>query len=132
YDFASDAMVYSVAEYYRRVQPRLDELPAEFDQELAYIFRLRAGSRGQRLSAHAFLSQHRRGLIQRIAYWTGLYDVTVRALIVHLIDRSQRLDLGLSTEDSDRVLIDFTAFASALCMNRLYKGHFASNSGSRE
>jgi hypothetical protein len=41
------------------------------------------------------------------------------------------LDLGLNVDDGERVLIDFVAFASALCMNHLYKGRFASNSGTR-
>jgi Putative zinc-binding metallo-peptidase len=128
YDFASEEMVYSVADHYQRTRPELAELPAQFDHELLFVFRGEPRAPG-RQPAHEFLSRHRRELVNRVAYWTGLYDVQVRSLIAHLIDRTQRLGLGLSPHDSDRVLVDFAVFATTLCMNRLYKGDYVFHHG---
>ncbi len=63
-------------------------------------------------------------LVDRISHWTGLYDVIVRSLINHFIERCAKLELWLDPEDSEQTLIDLTACASALAMNRLYKGEF--------
>jgi hypothetical protein len=132
YDFASEALVYSVADHYRRTRPALSELPTrDFDHELNYIFRRRHRSSttlaSPPIAAHAFLTRHRRNIIGRVGYWTGLYDVLVRSLVVHLIARSESLGLGMEADDGEYVLTDFVAFVSTLCMNRLYKGEFVFN-----
>ena len=127
YDFASEELVYSVGDHYARTRPELGRLPAELDHELKYVFRHRTKLGGESVRAAAFLSRHRRQIIGRVAYWTGLYDVTVRSLILHLIERADKLELTLPAPDTDRALIDFVAFASTLCMNRLYKGQFVFN-----
>lgn len=129
YDFASDAMVYSVADHYQRTIPEPSPVPADFDLELRDIFRTREGahSHGAVVPAHLFLTQRRRQLVGRIAYWSGLYDVQVRALIQHLIERSEALQLELEEARSESVLIDFVAFANTLCMNRLYHGEYVFN-----
>jgi hypothetical protein len=131
YDFASEEMVYSVADHYRRTRPVLGELPPHFDHELRYLFRRRQpqGGTARTLAAHEFLARHRREIVGRVAYWTGLYDVTVRSLVAHLIERSEQLKLVLDAHDAERALIDVVAFVSTLCMNRLYQGEFVFNQG---
>jgi hypothetical protein len=128
YDFASEAMIYSVADHYQRTMPESSRVPSDFDLELRYIFRARDNAENV-VPAHTFLAQRRRLIVGRIAYWTGLYDVQVRALIQHLIERSEQLSLKLSAADSETVLADFVAFASTLCMNRLYHGEYVFNRG---
>jgi hypothetical protein len=129
YDFGSDALVYSVADHYARTRPALAEPFPQFDQELRHIFRAHgfAASDSQPMAAHEFLARHRREMTRSIAYWTGLYDVKVRNLVVHLGERTRQLGLQLYATDSDRVLIEMVAFATTLCMNRLYKGAFVFN-----
>jgi hypothetical protein len=131
YDFASEELVYSVADHYRRMLPELAQLPPHFDHELAYVFRSRAvpGSNPHALNAHDWLLQHRRGIVQRVAYWTGLNDVDVKSLMNHLLERAKLLELTLDRSQSTQVLIEFVAFATTLCMNRLYKGEFVFNEG---
>lgn len=127
YDFASEAMIYSVADHYQRTIPTASPVPADFDLEMRDIFRVREGAPRELVSAHTWLTQRRRDIVGRIAYWTGLYDVEVRALIQHLIERSEQLQLQIDPKHSDRVLIEFVAFASTLCMNRLYHGEYVFN-----
>lgn len=131
YDFAAEALVYSVEEHYRRTRPELDQLPAQFDHELQYIFRSGARPNGQVRSAELFLTEHRRSIAGRVAYWTGLYDVQVRSLVNHLIQRAQSLELQLDQNESEQVLIDVVAFATTLCMNRLYRGEFVFDESGR-
>jgi hypothetical protein len=125
YDFASEALVYSIAEHYKKTRPPLLELPAEFDRDLMEIFRSdRPTETAQRIAADQFIIRHRRFLVARIAHWTGLYDVLVRSLVNHFVDRCQKLELWLDPDDSDEALVDLVACVSALAMNRLYKGEF--------
>jgi hypothetical protein len=128
YDFASEALVYSVADHYRRTHVEPGPIPADFDHELTYMFRPNLDV-ATAMPAHLFLTRHRRDIVDRIAYWTGLYDVHVRALISYLIARSEQLRCMVDERDANRALIDFIAFASTLCMNRLHQGEFVFNPG---
>jgi hypothetical protein len=124
YDFASDAIVHSLDEHYRRTKPSLLELPAELDHELRAVFRSGPQPDQATISASALIAQHRRALIASIADWTGLYDVTVRSLIEHFAQRSERLELWLHESERVTTLIRLVALATALCMNRIHKGSF--------
>jgi hypothetical protein len=130
YDFGDDALVYSVADHYKQTLPELSPITGNFDHELQYIFRADANAdadANQTVSASTLLSQSRRLIIGRVAYWTGLYDVQVRSLILHLSERTARLELTFDLTQRERVLVDFVAFATTLCMNRLYRGEFVFN-----
>jgi hypothetical protein len=129
YDFASEELVYSVADHYQRMHAEPIPFRAQFDDELRYMFRSHglSGSDAEPLLAHELLVQHRRSVVKRIAYWTGLYDLEVRSLINHLVERSRLLELRLDRSQSAQTLIDFVAFATTLCMNRLYHGEFVFN-----
>jgi len=41
-----------------------------------------------------------------------------------LIERCRKLGLRVPAQRPEAVLIDFMAFVTALCMNKLYKGDF--------
>jgi hypothetical protein len=123
YDFTAEDLGYSVEEYYRRVRPELIELPAQFDGELRRIFAAKA-VQAESQAADAFITEHRRKIVLDVAYWTGLYDVRVRSLVNHLIERCRKLGLRVPARRTEAVLIDFMAFVTALCMNKLYKGDF--------
>ena len=112
----------SVADYYERVRPELLELPAHFDGELSRIFRDKQSATS--VPAATFLAEHRRRIVFDAAYWTGLYDVKVRSLVLHLSERCKVLGLQVEPRRAQDVLIDLMAFVTALCMNKLYKGEF--------
>ncbi len=54
----------------------------------------------------------------------GYNDATVRSLIQHFVNRCKSLELYVNPEKSLEVLMEMTAYATTLCMNKLYKGHF--------
>ncbi|HKU44746.1 MAG TPA: hypothetical protein VJR89_41590 [Polyangiales bacterium] len=114
----------SVQEYYQRVKPELTDLPAQFDAELRRIFGPAPAAEGETIAADALIAEHRRRIVFDVAYWTGLYDVRVRSLVNHLCERSRVLALRVPVQRTAAVLIDFMAFVTALCMNKLYKGDF--------
>ena len=60
----------------------------------------------------------------RIAYWTGLYEVFVRSLLNHCIERCKLLGLWVDPARAEDAIVEFVAFATTLSMNRLYKGDF--------
>ena len=124
YDLSADELKYSVADYYERMRPTLAEVPAQLDGELSRVFHHASASRDGWMRADELLEKHKRRIIFDVAYWTGLYDVKVRSLLGHLTARCKVLDLGLARERESQALIDFTAFMTTLCMNKLYKGDF--------
>ena len=63
-------------------------------------------------------------LVNDIAYWTGLHESHVRSLFDHFIERSEALGLRVRAEEREPLLTKLTAYATTLCMNRLYKGDF--------
>ena len=124
YDFASEALVHSLDEHYKRNRPELLELPPELDHELRAVFRSGPRHSADAVPASELIAHHRRALVVSIADWTGLYDVTVRSLIAHFAERSAQLELWVEERDRTNTLIRLVALATALCMNRVHKGSF--------
>jgi hypothetical protein len=114
---------YSIAEYHRRLAYQPIEVPSYFDGDLKDLFERTRPSAPAR-PASEFLAVARRGLVANISYWTGLHESIVRSLIEHFAARSRALDLWLRDDQRERVLVALTAYATTLCMNRLYKGDF--------
>lgn len=116
---------YSIAEHYSYYGYRPVDLPAYFDGDLAEIFQTgQPPGEGEFEWAADFLLMHRRGLVWRIGYWTGVGERTIRSLVDHFIERCRTLKLWLRSTDSGRLLLELTAYTTTLCMNRLYKGDF--------
>ncbi len=114
----------SLAEHYKKNVPALIDLPAHFDEDLKQVFETRKSKGGEGEPAEKFLGRHRRQVIRDIAYWTGLYEPAVRSLIVHFIGRSKALGLKVEPGKEQKVLMEVIAFATTLCMNKLYKGDY--------
>jgi hypothetical protein len=123
YDEAGD-LAEPLARYFERFGYARQELPAYFDADLTRLFqpRQRAGDDAQ--PAGEFIRQERRGLIAAIGYWTGLGDAAIRSLLDHLAERADQLALFLPAREHARCSRELATYATALCMNRLYKGDF--------
>jgi hypothetical protein len=115
----------SLAEHYRRFgHPRV-EVPAYFDGDLKDLFERGPAPEGARWEpADRFLARYRRELVANISYWTGLNESIVRGLIEHFAERAKLLDLWVRPEEEQNLLLELVAYATTLCMNRLYKGDF--------
>lgn len=126
YDLSSEQLHYSVAEYNKLFLPPKVDIPSYFDGDLKTIFKSFAAEEVESRwkPAHEFLMEFRRRLVSNICYWTGLQEAVVRSLLLHFIDHSRELKLWVNTEEIEDTLIKVTAYATTLCMNRLYKGDF--------
>jgi hypothetical protein len=116
----------SVGEHYEEFKPDFVEMPAYFDGDLKDIFERAApnGKENEWIAADHFLSEHSRQIVSNINYWTGLSDNLVRSLIRHFIERCRDLKLWADPNKKLKTLTEITAYATTLCMNRLYKGDF--------
>jgi hypothetical protein len=126
YDVTSEALDYSIAEYNKLYSPRMVEVPDYFAADLKVIFQKKSpvGEEGNWEPAHDFLSRYRRHITDNISYWTGLNETVVRSLIFRFIGDCRKLDLWIDLDKIQETLVEVTAFATTLCMNRLYKGDF--------
>jgi hypothetical protein len=120
-----DELFHSVAEHHRRFGYQAQELPAYFDGDLRELFEPegRAQKPG-RAPAQGLILGHRRHIVRDVAYWTGLHEHTVRALVEHLAERARVLGLAYRVGQQQRLLMQLTAYVTTLAMNRLYKGDF--------
>jgi hypothetical protein len=124
YDSSAE-LSYSMAEYYRRLAHERVEVPAYFDGDLKELFRYGQPSAGAAtIRASDFLGAQRRAIVANISYWTGLHEGIVRSLVEHFAERCEALELWLFEQDREALLVKLTAYATTLCMNRLYKGDF--------
>ena len=116
----------SIAEHYEEFKPEFVEMPAYFDGDLKDIFErdIPAAQERHWIPADQFLTEHSRQLVSNINYWTGLNDALVRSLIRHFIERSRELKLWADPAKRLKTLTEITAYATTLCMNKLYKGDF--------
>lgn len=123
YDVTKEDLNYSLADHYKS---ETIEVPAYFDGDLKDIFERKTpqGASEEWQPAHEFLARHRRQIVGNITYWTGLNETVVRSLIYHFIERCKCLGLWVKLSKSSEVLMEITAYATTLCMNKLYKGDF--------
>ncbi len=123
---SGEELAYSIAEHYRQFGHRQIEVPAYFDGDLRDLFETGAPPDTDMawLWAADFLIGRRRSMVENIAYWTGLNDALVRSLLDHFVERCREMNLWLLESKSIDLLAELTAYATTLCMNRLYKGDF--------
>jgi hypothetical protein len=118
-----ESMHYTIEEHYRTYAETLDLEDARFfDADLQNIFAAPAGSEPsfeRTDSAAGFLRLHRRDVIGRVAYWTGVPASVVGGFVDFLAQRAAELDLRVH-HDSSATLIEVTAFVSAVIMNYRY------------
>ncbi|HWP45849.1 MAG TPA: putative zinc-binding metallopeptidase [Candidatus Limnocylindrales bacterium] len=126
YDITKEDLNYSIADHYKMFLSETVEVPAYFDGDLKDIFERKVpqNAKDEWQSAHQFLTRYRRQIVGNITYWTGLNETVVRSLINHFIDRCKLLGLWVKLSKSSEVLMEITAYATTLCMNKLYKGDF--------
>ena len=117
-DLPVEEMTYTVGDYYeRRAEPRVT-VPRWFDGDLRQLFE----EHGDR--AAPLLRQKRVDIIVEIAYWTGVQQPTVRALVDHLIERVEALQLCVDDADPQRFLISFASMVTTLALNYLHHASF--------
>ena len=124
-DITVDEMESTVGEFYRLSPP--EEVPVQelaLDADLADIFNISRRRRKSVRFAHEMLSQHRKAIIDKIAYWSGVQRPIVKRLVEAICKRVEDLGLRVDARREPEHLTEFTAYTTALAMNYLVRGKF--------
>jgi len=74
--------------------------------------------------AQEFLQQHRKVVVDKVAYWTGVQRPLVKKLIEAIETRVGELGLRVDTERESDHLAEITVYATTLATNYMTRGKF--------
>jgi hypothetical protein len=116
-DVTAAEMEQTVEEFYR--EWHVDETPMvadlAVDSDLVDIF----GSGGDGDPAAQLLALHRRDIVDKVNYWTGVRRTLVRALVQAIEKRLTELNLVATRERSRQQMIELTVYITTLAMTFL-------------
>jgi hypothetical protein len=96
----------------------------KLDADLMDIFPAsRRRKRGVRLAAE-LLQQHRKDIVDKVAYWSGAQRPLVKTLLETIERRVAELKLLSDVSMEDQHVIELTVYATALAMNYVTRGKF--------
>ena len=120
-DVTVDDMTETVAAFYQRM---LEEETAPddvaVDADLIDIFE---SARGEEPAAK-FMREHRKLLLDKVTYWTGVRRPLARKLLESIEERLRELDLRVDPKREQELVAEMTAYLTALAMNYLLRGKF--------
>lgn len=118
-DITVAEMDQTVEEFYQ--QFHVDESPMiadlALDADLLDIFPSRTDDEAR--SAAALLKEHRRTIIDKVNYWTGVRRTLVRTLVIAIEKRLDELDLVVVRERARQQMLDLTVYITTLAMTFL-------------
>ncbi|HXY48634.1 MAG TPA: putative zinc-binding metallopeptidase [Terriglobales bacterium] len=123
-DVTVDEMEATVGEFYRHGSG--EEIPIQdlaLDADLADIFNVSKRMKTAR-PAQELLQQHRKAVVDKIAYWTGVRRPLVRKLAQVIEERIGELGLRADTRREAEHLAELTAYATTLALNYMTRGKF--------
>jgi hypothetical protein len=124
-DITVDEMETTVGEFYRLSLP--EDIPVQelaLDADLADIFNISSKRRNGVRPAQEMLRQHRKLIVDKVAYWTGVQRPVVKRLVESICKRVEDLGLRVDLRREPEHLTEFTVYATALSMNYLIRGKF--------
>ncbi|HLW55648.1 MAG TPA: putative zinc-binding metallopeptidase [Candidatus Angelobacter sp.] len=124
-DITVDDMETTVAGFYEDIlsqQPSPGDLP--LDADLQDIFKVGRRRKRGLLSAAELLRSHRKPLVDKLVYWTGVQRPLVRKLVETMETRLQQLGLQADVKKEREYLTELTVYATALAMNYITRGKF--------
>ena len=68
------------------------------------------------------LRQHRKPIIDKVAYWSGVQRPIVKRLVEAICKRVEDLGLRVDVRRESEYLTEFTVYTTALSMNYLIRG----------
>jgi len=124
-DISVEEMEATVGEFYR--QTGMEEIPIEglkLDTDLLDIFNVSKRRRNGARPAQEFVYQHRKAIVDKIAYWSGVQRPLIRKLLEVIEKRIGELGLRVDARRESEHLTEITVYASALVMNYMNRGKF--------
>ncbi len=117
-DITVDEMELTVEDYYRQLH--IDETPMiadlALDADLTDIF---SSADHEGRPAAEVVREHRRTLVDKVNYWTGVRRTLVRALVLAVERRLDELHLVTARDRGRHQLIELTAYITTLAMTFL-------------
>jgi hypothetical protein len=121
-DVTVDDMTQTVAQFYESMlEQEIAPDDVAVDTDLIDIFK---GSRRSKLSAAAFVREHRKLLLDKVTYWTGVRRPLAKKLVESIEERLKELDLRVDRRREREVIVEMSAYLAALAMNYLLRGKF--------
>jgi len=68
------------------------------------------------------LRQHRKPIVDKVAYWSGVQRPIVKRLVESICKRVEDLGLRVDVRRESEHLTEFTVYTTALSMNYLIRG----------
>jgi hypothetical protein len=124
-DITVDEMDSTVGEFYRLSLPA--EIPVQelaLDADLQDIFNVSPKRRNGVRSAVEMLHQHRKPIVDKVAYWSGVQRPIVKRLVEAICKRVEDLGLRVDVRRESEHLTEFIVYTTALSMNYLNRGKF--------
>ena len=115
-DITVDEMESTVGEFYRLSLP--EEIPVQelaLDADLADIFNISPKRRKGVRPAQEMLRQHRKPIVDKVAYWSGVQRPIVKRLVEAICKRVEELGLRVDVRRESEYLTEFTVYTTALC-----------------
>jgi Putative zinc-binding metallo-peptidase len=124
-DITVDEMESTVGEFYRlSLQEDIPLQELAVDTDLADIFNVSPKRHKNVRPAHEMLDQHRKAMVDKIAYWSGVQRPIIKRLVESICQRVEELGLRIDARRESDYLAEFTVYATALAMNYLTRGKF--------
>ena len=124
-DVTVDEMESTVGEFYHLSLP--EEIPVQelaLDADLADIFNISPKRHKGVRPAQEMLNQHRKAIVDKVAYWSGVQRPIVKRLVEAICKRVEDLGLRVDVRRESEHLTEFTVYTTALSMNYLIRGKF--------
>jgi len=124
-DVTVDEMESTVSEFYR--QSVAEEIPVvdlALDTDLVDIFNVSKRRKKTVRPAHEFLHEHRKAVVDKVAYWTGVQRPLIKKLIEVIEKRIGELGLRADTRREAEHLAELTVYATTLATNYMTRGKF--------
>lgn len=122
-DVTVDEMEITVADFYRRNGEEIGLGDLALDTDLRDIFDV-SKRRKSAQPAQQFVHEHRKAIVDKVAYWTGAQRPLIKKLVESIEKRVGELQLFADTRSQSEHLIRLTVYATALAMNYVTRGKF--------
>jgi hypothetical protein len=121
-DITVEEMEMTVGELYQPAGEDVPIIDMATNTDLKDIFNAKRSKRAR--PAQQFLHEHRKAVVDKIAYWTGVQRPLVKKLVEAIENRIGELGLLTDSKRESEYLAEITVYASALAMHYLANGKF--------
>lgn len=124
-DITVDEMESTVADFYRQsVAETIPVVDLALDTDLVDIFNVSKRRKKTARPAQEFLHEHRKAVVDKVAYWTGVQRPLIKKLVEVIETRIGELGLRADTSREAEHLAEVTVYATTLATNYMTRGKF--------